>query len=84
MTEVLCEELYLSNGTVVTGASRIYGDVATYICDSGFTLTGGDQNRTCEKMNSTSGSSYGVWSGTAPRCEGESLETNVNQYISCN
>ena len=41
--------------------------VATYTCDRGFRLTGGDMTRTCGGDGS---SSDGMWSGTPPICEG--------------
>lgn len=40
------------------------GTTATYSCDEGFGLSGGDTVRTCQ------GQPIGAWSGTAPTCEG--------------
>ena len=40
---------------------------ATYTCDSGFALSGGDEVRTCVSNVDSTG---GVWTGTAPTCEG--------------
>ncbi len=45
--------------------SRPVDTVATYTCNTGYTLNGGS-TRTCE-----SGGSGGVWSGSAPVCERE-------------
>ena len=42
-----------------------YNSVATYACNPGFGLTGGDPTRTCGGDDS---STSGVWSGTAPVC----------------
>ncbi|KAI0221221.1 Sushi, von Willebrand factor type A, EGF and pentraxin domain-containing protein 1 [Lamellibrachia satsuma] len=36
-----------------------YGDVVTYSCNTGYTLTGGDSSRTCR---------YNYWSGSLPSC----------------
>jgi hypothetical protein len=47
------------NGTVATPDGNAYADVATYACNSGFTLTG-SPTRTCQLS--------GVWSGAAPGC----------------
>ena len=44
------------------------GTNATYSCDLGYGLEGGDEVRTCE-MNGFSPD--GVWSGMAPTCVGE-------------
>ncbi|XP_032566252.1 complement receptor type 1-like [Chiroxiphia lanceolata] len=42
-----------------------YGDVVTYSCDSGHSLAG-DHSILC----TSSDGEHGVWSGTAPRCQG--------------
>ena len=41
---------------------------ATYSCDSGYGLMGGDTVRTCEENG---GSVIGAWSGMAPSCGGK-------------
>ena len=41
---------------------------ATYSCDSGYGLMGGDTVRTCEENG---GSVIGTWSGMAPSCGGK-------------
>ena len=43
------------------------GTTATYQCDSGYELTGGDTVRTCTGDGS---SPVGQWNGTAPNCSG--------------
>ena len=47
-----------------------YGTTATYQCDSGYELTGGDTVRTCTGDGS---SAEGQWNGTAPACLGKGL-----------
>ena len=49
-------------------APFIPGTNATYNCDLGYGLEGGDEVRTCE-MNGFNPD--GVWSGVAPTCVGE-------------
>ncbi len=44
-----------------TASPRPVNTVATYTCDTGYTLTGGITTRTCE--------SDGVWSGSTPTCQ---------------
>ena len=46
------------------------GTVATHLCDAGFTLVG-NMNRTCVDENQED--IVGVWSETAPSCDGKSL-----------
>ncbi len=61
---VICEDLTLINGMVEYSDTTIPRDedsTATYSCDTGLTLTGGDTMRTC----TVSG-----WDGTAPTCTG--------------
>lgn len=43
-----------------------YQTMATYSCNAGYTLSGGNSVRTCGS-SPTDGS--GQWSGTAPTCE---------------
>ena len=56
----LCDGLSdLGNGTItVTGQTE--GSNATYICDDGYQLTGGNSIRTCVDT--------GMWSGQEPTC----------------
>ena len=42
------------------------GTVATFSCNDGFGLSGGDGMRTCGGDGS---SSDGMWSGTSPTCD---------------
>lgn len=42
-------------------------EMATYDCNAGFGLSGGDTVRTCVGFPGATG----VWNGTAPVCEGE-------------
>ena len=51
-----------------------YLTTATYSCNTGFGLSGGDTIRTC--VGSSSGP--GEWDGTAPTCERECFITEVN------
>ena len=44
-----------------------YETTATYQCDSGYKLTGGDTVRTCTGDGS---SPVGQWNGTSPNCSG--------------
>ena len=50
-----------TNGSVSYSNSTTEGSVATYSCDSGYTLTGDDTERTCQ--------ADGTWSGSEPTCE---------------
>ena len=53
----------LSNGMISYNMGTILVDtVATYTCDTGYTLNGGS-TRTC--------GSDGVWSGSDPTCQGK-------------
>ena len=60
----------LSNGdiayTELTGTSVGFMGMATYSCNTGYGLSGGDIIRTC--VGAAGGP--GEWSGTAPTCEG--------------
>ena len=57
------------NGRIIyfTDATSPYefGTVATYVCNSGFGLSGGVAVRTCGGDDSDPA---GTWSGTAPSC----------------
>ncbi len=50
-----------SNGAVDTSSGTTYLQRATYTCNPGYTLTGGDMTRTCQ-VN-------GMWSSSACECE---------------
>ncbi len=61
------------NGIVIystdTTSPYDFGTVATYICDTGFGLTG-EATQTCDGYDS---SPIGVWSGQASICDGQSI-----------
>ena len=50
-----------ANGQVTYTAGTLFGQTATYSCDSGYNLVG-ESVRTCQAT--------GVWSGSAPTCQG--------------
>ena len=58
------------NGQITFSSDRIapfeFGTTATYSCDNGYMLTGGDTVRTCAGDGS---SDIGAWSGAAPTCQ---------------
>ena len=62
------------NGQVVsstnTTGDQVFGATATYVCDSGFGLSGGERVRTCSSDGS---STIGFWTGSAPSCLGENV-----------
>ena len=61
--------LTYSTGSVETVEDQYdYGTAATYQCDSGYELTGGDTVRTCTGDGS---SPVGQWNGSAPNCTGK-------------
>ena len=59
-----------SNGLISYGPDTTspfnYQTTATYSCNAGYGLSGGDRTRQCVSF----GSGDGGWSGTAPTCEG--------------
>ena len=64
--------LHIGNGNITYSNITVegqydYGTTATYQCDSGYELTGGDTVRTCTGDGS---SPEGQWNGTAPHCTG--------------
>ncbi len=77
--EIVCPDLTEpTNGYIIYATDTIalfdYQTAATYSCDDGFGLLGGDLLRSC--VGSSSGP--GEWSGTAPTCEGKRL---VNESL---
>ena len=68
----------VNNGRVTYSSkatdSHTYGTTATYQCDSGYELTGGDTVRTCTGDGS---SPVSQWNGTAPVCTGKDSNTNL-------
>ncbi len=68
--EITCPFLsFPANGQVVfsTGSLRTHGSLATYSCDEGYGLSGGDAMIICEGDGSTI---FGAWNGAIPTCEG--------------
>ncbi len=73
-TAITCPDLSgPANGQVTfatdTTVPYDFGTVATYTCGTGFGLSG-DMTRTCGGDGS---STTGMWSATAPTCEGKQL-----------
>ncbi|XP_064386521.1 uncharacterized protein LOC135335055 isoform X2 [Halichondria panicea] len=66
---ITCSALTIDNGMIVYSSDMTepydYGTTATYECDTGYEITGGESERTCTSDGS---SSVGQWSGTAPVC----------------
>ena len=61
--------LTYSTGSVETVEDQYdFETTATYQCNSGYELTGGDTVRTCAGDGS---SPVGQWNGTAPNCTGK-------------
>ena len=50
-----------ANGQVDLTSGTTFGQTATYSCNTGYNLVG-DSTRTCQAT--------GVWSGSAPTCQG--------------
>ena len=80
---VHCSPLNIShvgNGNITYSTGTVedqyeYETTATYTCDSGYELTGGDTVRTCT-------SSHGdQWNGTAPACSGN-ISFKAQYYFS--
>ena len=72
--------LPLGNITYSTGTTKNqydYGTTATYQCDSGYELTGGDTVRTCTGDGS---SPANQWNGTAPICLGNYFRHSIVYY----
>ena len=71
ISAIECPSLSLTNGVIVyasdTSPEFEIGTVATYSCDAGFAVVG-DMTRTCLDNNQLD--IVGVWSGSAPTCEG--------------
>ena len=69
---------FLGNGTLTYSTGSVetvedqygHGATATYQCDSGYELTGGDTVRTCTGDGS---SPVGQWNGTASVCKGKQM-----------
>ncbi len=66
-----CASLTAPNNGMITYATDTtapfdYQTTATYSCNPGYGLSGGDTVRTCTGLADSSGE----WTGTAPTCEG--------------
>ena len=72
-----CSELdFPMNGNVTySDVSRAVNTVATYSCNDGFNLAGGNSSRTCTAQGSTTS-----WSGSAATCEGD-LATVIHHTV---
>ena len=57
-----------ANGQVDLTSGTTFGQTATYSCNTGYNLVG-DSTRTCQAT--------GVWSGSAPTCQGVLLLGNL-------
>ena len=60
--------VHYTNGQVSNTAGTTFGQTATYSCNTGYNLIG-DNTRTCQAT--------GVWSGSAPTCQGVLLLTHM-------
>ncbi len=70
---ITCPSLpLLDNGVIVYSAASSapyeFGTTATYSCNTGYGLTGGDAVLSCDGDGD---SPAGVWNGTIVTCEGE-------------
>ena len=82
ITAIICSALPVVENGMITYSSDTtepydYETTATYQCDSGYELTGGDTVRTCTDDGS---SPVGRWNGTAPICSGI---TRTRSIIPC-
>ena len=70
MTVVDCGSLTdPANGQVDLTSGTTFGQTATYSCNTAYNLVG-DSTRTCQAT--------GVWSGSAPTCEGMLVKSDLN------
>ncbi len=81
---IMCESLSAPlNGTISFQADATaifdFKTTATYACDKGFALSGGNPERTCEE-GPTEG--MGAWSGSAPTCSGKLIFCCFNVHAS--
>ena len=73
LTAVDCDTLTIpANGQVSHTAGTTFGQTATYICNTGYQLMG-SSIRTCQAT--------GVWSGSAPNCQGVLFLNLANTYF---
>ena len=59
-TPVDCGALMAPTNGDVAAMATTFGSIATYFCNDGFDLVGGDSSRSCQ--------ADGTWSGNAPMC----------------
>ena len=76
----MCAELSTpTNGAILYSTNMTapynFGTKATYVCDSGFGISGGDRIRTCGGMVTHT---EGIWSGVAATCE---CKLHVHYYV---
>ena len=67
-----CGSLDNPGNGVVSFTDTTYNSVATYSCNTGYTLTGDDM-RTCQ--------SSGVWSDSEPTCTGKNNDGEYNCFV---
>ena len=80
-TAIMCPVLPVPNNGIITYSEEVsptlgFMETATYSCDVGYRLSGGDRVRICVGAAGSSGE----WSGNAPRCEGKpyTLRLDIN------
>ncbi len=73
IAEITCEQLIDPDNGIVDLTGINVGSRATYSCDKGFDLTGGQFIRTCQPN--------GQWSGDAPSCESTYQYNNIDYII---
>ena len=66
IADVDCGGLDIINGYISYSTGTTYNSVATYSCDTGYELQGG-QTRTCQNN--------GTWSGDMPSCQSKAMAT---------
>ena len=76
--EITCQVLSSpENGLIIYSptvtSEATYNTTATYSCDLGFGLSGGEEERTCEGDGI---SLDGMWSGITPTCKGNFLDSS--------
>ena len=74
---VYCGYLTNPSNGMVTFTTTTFGSTANYVCNTGYTLSGGS-TRTCQ--------SDGTWSGSPPTCAGEHLNNSKHcvDTLTCN
>ncbi len=71
----MCPELTSPMNGIITFSEETSGfmTMATYRCNPGYGLSGGDSVRTC----TSSSVGAGEWTGTSPTCEGIYIATHI-------